>query len=277
VSPGIASLRRLDRRWIFLAVALLVLVPLVAGLRIAPVSPSPRARGFYDAIERLPEGSTVLLAGDYDPSTVAENYPMHLAAARHLMSRNIKIVGLALYPGGPPLTDQVLRIAASEYGKQPGVDFVNLGYKAGNELVMSQMGSSIPRTFPVDRRGTPVGEIPVLRGIQNYSSFPLLVSISAGYPGTKEWVQQVVSRYHIPMVAGVTAVSAPEYYPYLQTGQLQGLLGGMAGGAEYEVLVKKPALATRGMDAQSLAHIFIAFMILLGNLAFLGEEKTRRR
>ena len=87
----------------------------------------------------------------------------------------------------------------------------------------------------------------------------------------------MVSRYHLPMVAGVTAVSAPEYYPYLQTGQLRGLLGGMAGGAEYEVLVKHPALATRGMDAQSLAHIFIALMIILGNLAFLGEDRNRRR
>lgn len=270
-------LRRLDRRWIFLAVALLVILPLLFSFHIAPVVPSNRARGFYDAIERLPEGSVVLLSGDYDPGTAAENYPMHLAAARHLMSRNIKIVGLALYPGGPPLTDQVLNIAAEEYGKHEGVDYVNLGYKAGNELVMSQMGSSIPRTFPVDRRGIPVGQIPIMHGIQNYANFPLLVSISAGYPGTKEWVQQVVSRYHLQMVAGVTAVSAPEYYPYLQAGQLQGLLGGMAGGAEYEVLVKKPALATRGMDAQSLAHIFIAFMIILGNLAFLGEDKARRR
>jgi hypothetical protein len=277
MSPGLSSLKKLDRRWIFLAVALLVVIPLAVGIRIAPVAPSPRARGFFDAIEKVPRGSTVLLAGDYDPSTVAENYPMHLAAARHLMSRDIKIIGLALYPGGPPLTDQVLRLAAAEYGKKDGTDYVNLGYKAGNELVMSQMGSSIPRTFPVDRRGVPIDQIPVMRGIQNYGSFPLLVSISAGYPGTKEWVQQVVSRYHLPMVAGVTAVSAPEYYPYLQTGQLRGLLGGMAGGAEYEVLVKHPALATRGMDAQSLAHIFIALMIILGNLAFLGEDRSRRR
>lgn len=277
MSPSLMALRGLDRRWIFLAVGLLVVVPLAIGIHIAPVEPSARARGFFDAIEKVPPGSTVLLAGDYDPSTVAENYPMHLAAARHLMRRDIKIIGLALYPGGPPLTDQVLRLAASEYGKREGIDFVNLGYKAGNELVMSQMGSSIPRTFPVDRRGVPVSQIPVMRGIVNYANFPLLVSISAGYPGTKEWVQQVVSRYHIPMVAGVTAVSAPEYYPYLQAGQLRGLLGGMAGGAEYEVLIQKPALATRGMDAQSLAHLFIALMIILGNLAFLGEDKERRR
>lgn len=270
-------LRHLDRRWIFLAVGLLVVVPLMAGFHIAPVRPSARSRGFYDAVERLPEGATVLLAGDYDPGTIAENYPMHLAAARHLMSRNIKIIAVELYPGGPPLTDRVLHIAGAEYHKRESYDYVNLGYKSGNEVVMSQMGSSIPRTFPTDRRGVPVSQLPVMKGVENFQQIALLVSVSAGYPGTKEWVQQVVSRYHVPMVAGVTAVSAPEYYPYLQAGQLQGLLGGMAGAAEYEVLVKQPGLATRGMDAQSLAHVFIAFLILLGNLAALPQRAAAKK
>ena len=273
MSALLTRLRELDRRWIFLCVGLLVVLPLVSGFHIAPVKPSHRAKGFYDAIERLPAGSTVLLAGDYDPGTRPENYPMHLAAVRHLMRRDMKIIGVELYPGGPPLADEVLRIAGAEYKKQEGVDYVNLGYKVGNELVMSSMGSSIPRTFPIDRRGIPVSQIPVMKGIENFQQIDLLVSVSAGYPGTKEWVQQVVSRFHLPMVAGVTAVSAPEYYPYLQAGQLQGLLGGMAGAAEYEVLVGEEGLATRGMDAQSLAHVFIAFMIVLGNVAFLGQDK----
>jgi hypothetical protein len=275
---NLTSLQRLDRRWIFLAVGLLVIVPLLFSFHIAPVVPSNRARGFYDAIERLPEGSVVLLSGDYDPGTAAENYPMHLAAARQLMRRNMRIIGMALYPAGPPLTDQVLRIAAREYNKKESVDYVNLGYKVGNELVMSQMGQSIPKTFPVDNRGVPVAQIPVMKGIQNFQQIRLIVNVSAGYPGTKEWVQQVVSRFHVPMVAGVTAVSAPEYYPYLQAGQLHGLLGGMAGAAEYEILVNAPGLATRGMDAQSLAHLFIAFMIVLGNLAFVrGSKKGNGR
>jgi len=270
---ALSKLQHLDRRWIFLGVALLVITPLLFGFHLAPVMPSHRAKGFYDAIEEVPEGSTVLVAGDYDPGTTAENYPMHLAAVRHLMRRNVKIIGVELYPGGPPLADQVLRIAGAEYGKKQDVDYVNLGYKVGNELVMSSMGSSIPTTFPVDNRGVPVSQIPVMKGIENFQQIKLLVSISAGYPGTKEWVQQVVSRFHLPMVAGVTAVSAPEYYPYLQSGQLRGLLGGMAGAAEYEVLIHKPGLASRGMDAQSMAHVFIAFMILLGNLAFLPQRK----
>ncbi len=275
MSFSLSSIRRIDRRWIFLVVGLLVVVPLLTGFHIAPVLPSARAKGFYDAIEKVPAGATILLAGDYDPGTIAENYPMHLAAVRHLMARNIKIIAVELYPGGPPLADRVLHIAGAEFHKRESYDYVNLGFKSGNEAVMSQLGSSIPVTYPADRRGIPVSQIPVMKGVENFGQIALLVSISAGYPGTKEWVQQVVSRYHVPMVAGVTAVSAPEYYPYLQAGQLQGLLGGMAGAAEYEVLVGHPALATRGMDAQSLAHIFIAFMILLGNLAALPQRSAQ--
>jgi hypothetical protein len=273
VNPVVGFLRTMDRRWIFLCVALLVILPLLFGFHIAPVKPSHRSIGYYDIIQALPEGSTVLLAGDYDPGTIAENDPMFLASARHLMRRNMKIIAVELYPGGPPLADKNLHIAGAEYHKQEGTDYVNLGYKAGNEVVMSSMGSSIPRTFPVDRRGVAVAKIPVMDGVDNFQQIALIVSVSAGYPGTKEWVQQVVSRFHVPMVAGVTAVSAPEYYPYLQAGQLGGLLGGMAGAAEYEVLIKEPGIATRGMDAQSLAHVFIAFMIVLGNLAFLPGRK----
>jgi hypothetical protein len=112
-----------------------------------------------------------------------------------------------------------------------------------------------------------------MRRVRDYSSFPLIVSISAGYPGTKEWVQQVQARFHVPLISGCTAVSAPEYYPYLQSGQLQGLLGGMAGAAEYEKARNEKGTATKGMDAQSMAHVFVALMIVLGNVV----QWTRRR
>jgi len=130
---------------------------------------------------------------------------------------------------------------------------------------MVLMGQGIANAFPKDYRGNDTRSLPLMRDVRDYSSFPLLLSISAGYPGTKERVQQVQSRFHVPMVSGCTAVSAPEYYPYLQSGQLLGLLGGMAGAAEYEKARNEKGAATRGMDAQSMAHVFVAFMILLGN------------
>jgi hypothetical protein len=87
-------------------------------------------------------------------------------------------------------------------------------------------------------------------------------------------VQQVQARFHIPMISGCTAVSAPEYYPYLQSGQLKGLLGGMAGAAEYEKARGEKGSATKGMDAQSLAHFFVALCILLGNLVQWSKRRA---
>ena len=266
-------IENLDRRWIFLIVGLLVLIPFLFPLSL-PLFPSPPVKGFYEAIDKIPNGSTVLMSCDYDPSAKPELVPMTETALRHLFDKNCKVVVTVLWDGGPGLVDGVMRTIAANYpDKKYGVDFVNLGYKEGREAVMVLMGQGIANAFPRDYMGNDTRSLPIMKTARDYSSFPLLISISGGYPGTKEWVQQVQARFHMHMVAGVTAVSAPEYYPYLQSGQLHGLLGGMAGAAEYEKLRNEKGSATRGMDAQSMAHVFVAFMILLGNVV----QWTRRR
>jgi len=269
-------LERMDRRWIFLVMGVLVLVPLLFPLRL-PVYPTPTSRAFHDAMEKIPNGSTVLMSCDYDPSTIPEMVPMTRTALRQLWDKDCRIVVTVLWNGGAGLVDRVINEVAAEpkyRGKVYGIDWVNLGYKAGNEAVMVLMGQGIANAFPTDHRGNATRSLPIMQRARDYSSFPMLVSISSGYPGTKEWVQQVQSRFHLPVVAGVTAVSAPEFYPYLQSGQLAGMLGGMAGAAEYEVLRGESGEATRGMDAQSLAHLFVALCIVLGNVV---QWKRRRR
>jgi len=269
----LARLARLDRRWIFLAMGLLVLLPLLVPLRL-PITPSPLTRDFARVIDEVPDGSTVLMSCDYDPSTIPELVPMTRTALRQLFEKDCRVVVTVLWNGGPGLVDRVLREVAAEYpGKRYGVDWVNLGYKSGNEAVMVAMGQGIANAFPHDYGGHETRSLPIMQRARDYADFALLVSISAGFPGTKEWVQQVQARFHLPMVAGVTAVSAPEFYPYLQSGQLEGLLGGMAGAAEYELLRGRPAEASRGMDAQSLAHLFVALCIVFGNLV----QWSRRR
>ena len=265
----LARLEKLDRRWLYVVVALLVLGPLIWPLYF-PLEVSAPVRGFHDAIRDIPDGSTVLMSCDYDPSSRPEMVPMTMTALRQLFDKNCKVVVTVLWNGGPGIVDQTLRRVAREYpNKKYGVDWVNLGYKAGYEAVMVLMGQGIANAYPVDysnQKTTDYDALPIMRRVRNYSSFALLVSISAGYPGTKEWVQQVNSRFHLPMISGSTAVQAPEFYPYLQAGQIKGLLGGMAGAAEYEKLHGEKGTATRGMDAQSLAHVFVAFCIVLGNI-----------
>ena len=268
-----SRLESLDRRWLFVLMGLLVLLPLLFPLAL-PIYPSPPVTAFRDAIARVPDGSVILMPCDYDPSGAPEMVPMTRTALRQLFRKHCRVVMLNLWNGGSGITDQVLRETAAEFPQlEYGVDYVDLGYKAGNEAVMVLMGQGIANAFPRDYNGTDTRTLPLMQHAHDYGSFPLLVNISEGYPGTKEWVQQVQGRFHLPMVAGVTAVGAPEFYPYLQTGQLQGLLGGMAGAAEYEKLQREVGTATRGMDAQSMAHYFVAFCILAGN----ALQWTRRR
>jgi hypothetical protein len=277
---SLAFLERLDRRWIFLAMGLLVLGPLVFPLGL-PLGVTQPTRQFAAAIDALPDGSRVLMSCDYDPSGRPELVPMTKTALRHLFRKHCKVIVTCLWLGGPGLVDETVESVANEFRARgvklvDGVDYVDLGYKAGYEAVMVLMGEGIVSTYPRDQHHRSTATLPIMHGVGNYSSFALLVNISGGYPGTKEWVQQVNLRFHLPMVSGCTAVSAPEYFPYLQSGQLKGLLGGMAGAAEYEKLEGESGAATQGMDAQSLAHLFVALCILLGNLVYWTRRRESR-
>ena len=277
---NLSALENLDRRWIFLGMALLVAGPLLFPVGL-PLEVSKPTQEYFDAIAAVPDGSPVLVACDYDPGNRPEMVPMTKTTLRQLFDKHCKVVVLCLWNGGPGLVDQTLEEVADEYRARgvdlvSGRDYENLGFKSGNEAVMVLMGQGITNAFPRDQHDRETRTLPIMQGIRDYSSFPLLVSVSGGYPGTKEWVQQVNSRFHLPMVSAATAVSAPDYYPYLQSGQLRGMLGGMAGAAEYEKLMHEKGPATRGMDAQSLAHFFVAACILLGNAVQWSRGKRGR-
>lgn len=263
----------LDRRIIFLFMFIAVLIPLYFPLGL-PIVPGREAIGFFDTIEALPPGTPVYLAADYDPGSLPELQPMLEAAIRQACERDLRIVAGSLWPACPPLVDQAFqKVAVGEFGKAYGTDFVNLGFKEGREVVMVQLGEDIERVYPTDYLGNATSGIAALQGVRKLSDFAVLINVSAGYPGTKEWVQQVRTRFNIPIVAGCTAVSAPEYFPYFQSGQLSGLLGGLAGAAEYEALVGGIGDAARKMDAQSLGHITIIAFILLGNLIYFVRRR----
>ena len=267
------KLEHIDRRWIFLAVLLAVIIPLIVPLKV-PLQVSPSTTAFYNQIEQLPEGSLVLISCDYDPGSKAELYPMNEAIFRHLFRKNLRFVVISLWPAAPPMVEMALRRTLTERDsdKVYGVDYVNLGYKEGREAVMVDMGRSISAAFPLDYHGAPIGQLPLMKEVANYASFKLFINLSVGYPGTKEYVQYAQNRFNITMIAGAGAVSVPEFSAYLQSGQLKGMLMGIAGCAEYEQLLKRPALALTFMDSQSVGHLMIVLLIVLGNVIYFASR-----
>jgi hypothetical protein len=271
--------RLIGRRVVFLYVGIAVALPLFMSLT-QKMHISPEVQQLYDAVESLSAGSKVLASFDYDPPSAPELQPMAEAFLYHCFGRDLKVIIIGLWPQGPQQANMALEKVFQEEdirvkNLKYGIDYANMGYQAGNEFVIQRMGSDIKSMFQTDYAGLAYDEIPLVKNVKNFSNIDYSFNLSAGYPGTQEWVQVAVDRYGLRMGAGNTAVQAPMMYTYLNAGQLDGLLGGLNGAAEYEGLVKRPSKGTKFMLSQSFAHMIVIAFIIIGNVAFFlgGREK----
>jgi hypothetical protein len=213
---------------------------------------------------------------DYYPSTIPECQPIAVGALHHFFRKDCKVVTLSNIPlGGPSMAEAVTRAMAEKYDKEYGVDFVNLGYKANYVAVMKGMGQTIESIFPTDNSGTPLSELPLMQTVTNYEDIAFIFEV-ADNATADYWISIVHAQYGVPMGCGVTAVSAPKYYAFVGSGQLVGLLGGMKGAAEYEILLDEKDDAVTGMSAQSLVHLLIIALVILGNMGFFFGSKRKR-
>lgn len=275
-----ASLLSLDRRVIFVFVFLGVALPLLIDFHL-PINPTGPVQAVYDTVDRVAgshEEPVVLMCFSYGASTEPEMQPMAEALLRHAFRRNMKVVAMCLWPEAPGLAQEALDITASEYGRSYGTDYAFVGYKPGTFSVIMNMGQSFSDAFPLDAWGARVDTLALTRSIQTLADFDLVVDLAAGDSIEYWWIPYGQEKFGFPFAAGCTAVMAPDLYPFLQSGQLQGVIGGLAGAAEYESLIGRVGDATAGMRAQSITHLIIILFVLFGNVAyFVGRRRAGTR
>ncbi|MDD2714421.1 MAG: hypothetical protein PHW04_00855 [Candidatus Wallbacteria bacterium] len=270
------KIKNLDKRIIYLCVALSVIIPMLNPIGL-PIVITEETRRAFQAVDNLPPGSRVLFSADYDPGSEAELFPMNIAILRHCFQKKLRVVMTGLWPQGPAEMNKAFGEIKKDYPTLTyGTDYVNVGYKAGGLVVVNSIGSDFTIAFPKDQAGTDIRELPILQDVKNYSSFGLVISLSAGSSGGVVWVAYGGTKYHVDVITGCTAVSATEFYPYYSSGQFKGLINGLAGAAEYEKMVGAPGKGIRGMDAQSMSHLVIIGFIILGNVIYLTEKYGKK-
>lgn len=268
-------LMNIDRRIIFVLVFLGVAIPLLVDFYL-PIKPTSTVQAVYDEIERVAaiDEGTVLLSFSYGASTEPEMQPMARSLVRHCFSRDIKVVAICLWPEAPGLAQEVLQTTAAEFGKTYGVDYAFMGYKPGNYSVILNMGQDFHDAFPRDAWGARSNTVPLTRDIRSLRDFDFVIDLAAGDSIEFWWIPFGQEKFGFPFAGGCTAVMAPDLFPFLQSRQLIGLIGGLAGAAEYEILMNRRDSATEAMRAQSITHLIIIAFILFGNAVFF---LTRRR
>lgn len=276
------KLLRTDRRVVYVLIFVALTIPFfLKGVQV-PIEVQAPAQRLFDYIDGLEAGDGILVSFDYGPSTIPENSPMAAAIAKHCFAKGVRVYATALDITGPMIGARVLRQAAEAFGKKEHEDWVMLGFKPGGaQPLIIGMGADVSTVYPTDYQGKALSDIPAMKGFRKLSDLKLAICLSAANV-PESWMAFAGSRYKVPIAAGVTGVMVADFYAYLDTGQLVGLLGGMKGAAEYERLVadnidkeKGLGTATRGMVSQSAAHVTIVLFVLCGNIAMRMSARSQ--
>jgi hypothetical protein len=283
VAPPLPEERRVlatfIRLSIYFALALAVVLPLLFGSRwfdTNDVKVSAETKDFYDAIEAIPSGSLVLIAFDYDPNTAAEMNLQAKAISHHLMRRGLKVAAISMFAPGPAIAQKILEESAVFYDFRYGEDYVNLGYLPYQPATLQAFVSN-PAGGEDYREREPVSSFPIASNLKSIEDIAIVVELAGGPETLRWWVEQVGARYGTKMVAGITASIDPYVRPYYQGRQLSGLLVGIPGAADYEALNRLPGEAMEDLDSQSMAHLVVITIIIIGNLGYLINQWLRRR
>ncbi len=273
--PLLVKLRQIDRRVISGLVMLVLVTPLVFRLHL-PVVEFPATVQLKETIDAVPRDKLIVLAMDWDSSTRGECGPLTTSVMDYLMRENRPFAIFSFMPQGPELSQQIAEHLAKRYGKKYGQHWLNWGFNPSYATTLMAMMNDLPGTLKTDIRKADLRSHPLMAGVHTLKDVGLI------YEVTGTGLLDVYIQYcgGVPMAHGCTAVIGPQQYNYLQSGQIKGLLVGLGGAAQFEKVSgftddagRPGGVATQRMGSQSLGHLLVILLIILGNLGVWATRK----
>lgn len=274
--------QRLIRAMIALAFLLVLLFPLVSGTQIMPMPDlyPPEMVAFHSLVEQLPAGAPVLLAVDYEPGLSGEMQLASSAVVDHLMARNARLAVVSTVPVGPVLADTLLREANAARSDYALSDLaVNLGFLPGGTAGLQEFASRPQAAMPYTHDGKRMAwSQPALAGVGGLNQFSLVIVLTENAETARAWIEQAQpSLDDVPLLFVSSAQTAPFLQPYLDSGQVQAMVSGMAGGSIYAQITRQPNLGRTYWDAYQFGIFLAVLLVLLGGLIALFAPIFNRR
>lgn len=297
----------LDRRWVYLILAIALMVSIIVGKPVTSHIAEP-VQNLYDAVQDAPagaeQGKIILVGVTFSAGTLGENGNQFRALIRHLMlaKKRFAIVSVA-EPQGARYGLAITAGIAKQYGYTYGTDWISFGYQLPSLAFYKTFIRDIPTAVKVDGlQQKEIASFPIMKTIHAASDIALLVEVTAS-SSVFDWIQYVqpATTPHMLIGYACTGVMGTEAYTYLDSKQLVGMMLGLKGAADYETLVDKletheiqigalkqpfdykirgdvvlPEPARKLMFTQTTAHIVIILFICIGNLALLLTFLSRK-
>ena len=125
-------IQKVDRRYIYIVVALAVIIPLIYPPGFNTYMTTP-VEDLYRHIDKIAgrDDKAILIDFSHDTSTMPELYPMEIAFLKHCFQRKIKVFTIAYYPPAAAIIEMALAEVKEDYPDiKPNIDYCNFGFKS---------------------------------------------------------------------------------------------------------------------------------------------------
>jgi len=277
-------------RWVIVLLLFLAVgLPIVTGAQVVPptsLPPVEEVQATYTLIGQLAPSSQVLVVFDYEPALSGELEAAAQNVVGQLISTGALLTFISTSPTGPALADHFLQTTQPPGKLQSGQTYINLGYLAGGPTGIlnfaSWPGKAAPYAWSTDPKvdGNNAWVMPPLLGVVNLSDFKAVFVLTDSADTGRNWIEQAgPSLGSTPMLMVISAQAEPMMRPYYDSGQLKGLVTGLAGGKAYEQAVQHPGLGQAYWNSFSTGLLMAEILILVGGAwsAFLAWRENRRK
>jgi hypothetical protein len=272
-------------RWMIAALLIvMVVIPIVLGSQLTPVNSlfPPDLLAAEDVINKLPADPNVLVVFDYEPAFSGEMGTASAPVLDQLMAKGADLTVVTSLPTGSVQANQLLATLLRSFNYLAGNKYVNLGYLPGGAAGIYNFATNPSGTLPTDVEGNQVWSTPgsFLSDTRQLSDFDAMLILVDSSETAQVWVEQ--SRLPLgttPLLMVISAQSEPMVRPYYDSGQVQGMVTGLAGGASYELLTGKPGMGRNYWDAFAVAFFVAEIIVVVGGIwaLFAAWQSHRAR
>ena len=271
----LSKLGDIDYRWLYVTSLILTVIPLIIPIGLS-VTLSEPVIDYYAVITDLPEGSVIAVSFGASATTLDEQEAQFLATWKTIFALGHKVLFYSTTEDAPMILQDHLgdKVRPEDYGYTYGVDYVELGFSPLGEPGQASFASDIRGVYSNDKYGTPLDDLPMMVGFNNYEGIDLLI-FQYGSCTDIEWaIRQWVVPYNTAVVATTLGCCGPMAAPYYPK-QISGFLSGSGAGTELEVLSGNPGPGAAMSDAKSIGILPQLIFIAFGNIAFFANKYSK--
>jgi hypothetical protein len=231
----------------------------------------------------------MLVAFDYEPGFSAEMEASAAAVISDLVKKRVPLWLVSTNPLGPALAERLVKRQVDELNSQllPNTSpytttlFANLGYIPGGIAGLRAFAENPAQIFPRALDNTELWTTAPLTTGATLAGFTLALVITDNPDTARAWIEQAEPILRpSPLLMILSAQAEPMIRPYYDSGRVQGMMTGLAGGAAYENKQGSSGLASRYWDAFSLSLLVVPILILIGglvnaSLTFIARNKRK--